>query len=100
MKRERLLRHPAGLSTLLLTSFFARSALGQAFGSVTLAPGQVRLVSIGATYRTIRVCNDLTSSGSVIATIRTGSSRTLSPGECIQDSGNMFSLQNRSASPA
>jgi len=79
---------------------FAGSALGQTFGSVTLSPGQSRQISIGPAYRNIRVCNDLTSRGSVIATIRAGWSRTLSPGECMEDSGNSFYLQNRSGSSA
>ena len=79
---------------------FAGPALGQTFGSVTLSPGQSRQISIGPGYRNIRICNDVTSGGSVVGAVRTGWSRTLSPGECMQDYGNTFYLQNRSSSPA
>jgi hypothetical protein len=83
-----------------VASCFAGSAFGETSGSVVLAPGQNRQISVGPIYRMIKICNDLTSNGSVIATIRAGSPRTLSPGECMQDSWNMFYLENRSASSA
>ena len=100
MKQERPLWLAMGLSALMAASIVAGPCQGQTFGSVTIAPGASRQVSIGATYRSIRVCNDFMSDGSVVVTIRTGWSRTLSPGECTQDSANTFLLQNRSGSPA
>jgi hypothetical protein len=88
------------VSAGMAASCLAGLAFGQTFGSVMIGPGQTRQISIGPAYRAIRLCNDFTSTGSVIATIRAGWSRTLSPGDCMQDSGNAFSLQNRSGSSA
>jgi hypothetical protein len=88
------------LSALVAASFFASSAFGQAFGTVTLAPGQARQISIGPAYHNIRICNDMTSGGSVIATMREGSPRILLPGECLLGRENLFYLENRSGSPA
>ena len=68
------------------------------FGNVSLTSWQARNVSIGPKYRNIRVCNDGASNGPVIATIRTGWSRTLSPGACLKDRGNSFLVENQGGS--
>lgn len=100
MNRGQLLGLRRCLSTLAATSIFASAALGQTFGTVTLAPGQDRQVSIGPTYRNIRICNDMMSAGSVIVTVREGSPRDLSPGECMQARESVFYFENRSGFPA
>ena len=100
MKRGQLLRLPRYLSALVAAGFFAGSAFGQTFGTVTLAPGQARQISIGPSYRNIRICNDMRSYGSVIATVREGSPRALLPGECMQARESLFYLENRSGFPA
>ena len=66
----------------------------QTFGNVTLQSGEARTVSIGPTFRDLRVCNDAKSAGSVKVTIGSSWQRTLIPGQCAQDRGNMIAFQN------
>jgi len=68
------------------------------FGNVSLTSWQQRYVSIGPKYRNIRVCNDIRSNGSVIATIHTGRSKTLAPSACLTDRGDSFVVQNQGGS--
>jgi hypothetical protein len=50
------------------------------FGSLTLKPGETRSVDMSTSARTMRVCNDLFSSGAVIATIGGTAPHDLLPG--------------------
>jgi hypothetical protein len=68
------------------------------FGNVSLTSWQQRYVSIGPKYLNIRVCNDIRSNGPVIATIRSGWSRTLAPSACLTDRGDSFVVQNQGGS--
>jgi len=67
-------------------------------GNISLTSWQQRHVSIGPQYRNIRVCNDIRSNGPVIATIRTGWSKTLPPSACLKDRGDSFLVQNQGGS--
>jgi hypothetical protein len=79
---------------------FACPTWAQQFGRLDVKPGEFRQISIGPAYRMIRVCNDFGSLGTVVAAIGDGWSRTLSPGDCLEDAGNEISLRNRSDSSA
>jgi hypothetical protein len=92
-----LSRRPSFAAALLLAAFASTlpgSALGQTFGNVTLVAGQSRQISIGPTFRDLRVCNDLTSTGEVVVKIGSSWDRTLKPGLCAQDRGNMIYFRN------
>jgi hypothetical protein len=84
----------AGLVIIVLASMTAGGAHAQTFGTVALKQGETRQISIGPTFRDMRVCNDLKSTGSVV--IRVGSSfeRTLLVGQCAQDRGNTIYFRN------
>ena len=57
---------------MILACLFPDNAFSQTFGTITLKPTESRRISIGPTFRDLRVCNDLTSTGSVM--IKVGSS--------------------------
>ena len=84
----------ASLVFLVLVILSSGDAHAQTFGTVTLKQSETRQISIGPTFRDMRVCNDLKSTGSVV--IRVGSSfeRTLRVGQCAQDRGNMIYFRN------
>ena len=69
-------------------------ARSQTFGTVTLQAGEARTVSIGPTFRDLRVCNDLKSAGSVKVTIGSSWQRSLVPGQCAEDRANVIAFQN------
>jgi hypothetical protein len=77
-----------------LVAVAASPAHSQTFGTVTLQAGEARTISIGPTFRDLRVCNDLKSAGSVKVTIGSSWQRSLVPGQCAQDRGNMIAMQN------
>jgi hypothetical protein len=64
------------------------------FGSFTLQPGETRNITIGATYRLIRLCNDVGSAGMLDAVIGAGAPIRLAPGLCAEDSGDRIQLRN------
>jgi hypothetical protein len=70
------------------------------FGSFTLAPGESRTIHIGASYRNIRVCNDLGSAGSFEVAIGDHDPVVLQPGLCRRDSGDGIALRSLSAESA
>ncbi len=84
----------AGLVIILLASLLAGNAHAQTFGSVTLKQGETRQISIGPTFRDMRVCNDLKSTGSVVIKVGSSFERTLRVGQCAQDRGNMIYFRN------
>jgi hypothetical protein len=90
-------RRPLFAAALILAAFAStlpRNALSQTFGNLTLGAGQSRQISIGPTFRDMRVCNDLKSTGQVVVKIGSSWDRTLKPGHCAQDRGNMIYFRN------
>ncbi len=85
---------------MLLATLFPDGARGQTFGTITLRPSESRRVSIGPTFRDLRVCNDLKSTGSVMIKVGSGFERTLRPGQCGQDRGNFIYFQNLASGTA
>ena len=69
-------------------------------GTQALAPGQAIQVWVGPTYRTISVCNDTTSKGTVTVTIDSRGSDVLAPSLCTENSGSSISLVNDPDGPA
>jgi hypothetical protein len=45
----------------------------------------------------MRVCNDLKSAGQVVVKIGSNWDRTLRPGQCVQNRGNMIYFKNLAA---
>ena len=70
------------------------STASAGFGSFTLAPGESRSFRTGAIYREIRVCNDVGSSGTVEATVSSGTPMQLGPGICARENGDNLTLRN------
>ena len=87
-------RLAATIVAALVTTMTAGTAHSQTFGAITLGMGETRTVSIGPTFRDLRVCNDATSAGEVVVKIGSSWDRRLSPGRCAQDRGNMIALRN------
>jgi hypothetical protein len=84
----------AGLVTIVLASVSAGNAHAQTFGTVTLKQSETRQISIGPTFRDMRVCNDLKSTGSVVIKVGSSFERTLRVGQCVEDRGNMIFFRN------
>ncbi len=70
------------------------TAIAQEFGSFSLQPGQTKQIRIGATYRTIRLCNDAESAGMLDGIIGDHDMIHLAPGLCAEDSGDTIQLRN------
>ena len=85
----------ASLVIVVLASMFAGNAHAQTFGTVTLGQSETRQISIGPTFRDMRVCNDLKSTGSVVIKVGSSFERTLRVGQCAQDRGNMIYFRNK-----
>ena len=86
--------------TIAAATLLAGAGWAQQFGTIVVRPGEFREVSIGPSYRMIRVCNDFNSPGTVEASISGGWSRTLQPGACLEDAGSAIAVRNRSGQPA
>ena len=67
------------------------------FGSVTLKPGETRTVDMSTSARTMRVCNDSFSSGSVVATIGGTAPHDLLPGVCAEEIGDRMTIQSHAS---
>jgi hypothetical protein len=80
----------------------AAPAGAQNFGNVTLQPGETRKISIIGFqgYVPVRLCNDLTSRATITAVIHPRDPRTLTPGECTEDSGYEIEVTNSGAGQA
>jgi hypothetical protein len=97
-----MIEHKHLLLTLFLLSGCASagstseggSIASAGFGSFTLAPGESRSFRTGAIYREIRVCNDVGSSGTVEATVSSGTPMQLAPGICARENGDNLTLHN------
>ncbi len=70
------------------------AANAQEFRSFTLKPGETRQFRIGATYRTIRLCNDYESAGLLDAIIGDNDMIHLAPGLCAEDAGDTVQVHN------
>ena len=68
-------------------------------GSFTLAAGESRTIRVSNTYRTIRICNDVGSSGILEGAVGDYPAVTMAPGVCnanMSDAGDHITLQNLS----
>jgi len=90
----RLARLAFASLVIVLASMFAGNAHAQTFGTVALKQGETRQISIGPTFRDMRVCNDLKSTGPVVIKVGSSFERTLRTGQCAQDRGNMIYFRN------
>src|SRR5438445_13467753 len=74
-------------------------ALAQEFGSFSLQRGQTKQIRIGSTYRTIGLCNDVESAGTLDASIGGHNMIHLAPSLCAEDSGDTIRLSNATNGP-
>jgi hypothetical protein len=86
----------------LCALLWAEAAGAQNFGNVTLRPGESRKIPIMGLqgYVPVRLCNDLTSGATITAIIHPRDPRTLTPGECTEDSGYEIEVTNRGSGQA
>lgn len=85
------------LGTLLGASTFGGQAFAANFGTITLIAGETQAIDIGATGRNMRVCNDLSSAGSVLVTVGGNAPHELSPGLCAEDMGNRLLVHSQAS---
>jgi hypothetical protein len=80
----------------------ASPAGAQNFGTLNLNQGETAKVRIMGFhgYLPVRQCNDLTSTATVTAVIHPRDPRTLTPGECMEDTGNEIEVTNRGGGQA
>jgi hypothetical protein len=78
------------------TCLAALPALATDHGSFSLRPGESRQITVGSTYFSLRVCNDIASAGPIAVTVGAHESRTLAPGLCTEQSGDFVGLRNLS----
>jgi hypothetical protein len=76
-----------------------QTAIAQEFGSFSLQRGQTKQIRIGSTYRTIRLCNDAESAGTLDASIGGHNMLHLAPSLCAEDSGDTIQLSNAANGP-
>jgi len=72
-------------------------------GTFTLAPGESRTIRVSTVYRTIRICNNVGSSGTIEGAVGDYPAVTLSPGLCNANMGqysDRITVHNVSTSPA
>jgi hypothetical protein len=79
---------------LVGASLLSSSAYSSPNGVVNLAPGESTRVWLGPTYWWLRVCNNVSSTGTVTVTIDNRDSRVLSAGLCVEDSGSTVDLHH------
>lgn len=87
----------ASAAALLAAAPMARPALASYFGTITLKPGEVRLVSTGLPGLNTRVCNDFFSTGAATVTIADNAPHDLLPGRCAEDIGNRIAVQSHAS---
>lgn len=92
----------AALVVVFAAMLSAAPAGAQNFGTVTLKPGETRRIPIRGFhgYVPVRLCNDFTSSATITAVIHPRDPRTLTPGECTEDSGDEIEVTNRAGGEA
>jgi hypothetical protein len=83
--------------TVLGAALIAGQAFAFNFGSVTLKPGETRTVDFSTSARTMRVCSDFFSSGSVVATIGGAAPHDLLPGVCAEEIGDRMTVQSHAS---
>ena len=72
-------------------------------GTFTLAPGESRTIRVSTVYRTIRICNNVGSSGTIEGAVGDYPAVTLSPGLCNANMGqysDRITVHNVSTRPA
>ncbi len=83
-------------AALLTFACFALPSVAAAvdFGIVNLDGGATKTVSIGGSGRTLRVCNEANSAGSVLVTIGENAPHYLASGLCAEDTGDRLTLRS------
>jgi hypothetical protein len=84
---------------VLLAQLPMGSVQAQDSAAFTLAPGEARWARMGASYRDIRICNDLASQGDLTAIVGEHQPLVLAPGRCKWDHGDRILLRNDSNAP-
>ena len=72
-------------------------------GTFTLAPGESRTIRVSTVYRTIRICNNASSAGTIEGAVGSYPPVTLAPGDCNANMGwysDRIRVRNISTSPA
>ena len=92
--RSMLLPNLVAIVVLGGTSLLSSSAHASPTGLVNLGPGESRQVWLGPTYLWLRVCNNVSSAGTVTVTIDNRDSRVLSAGLCVEESGGTIYLRH------
>lgn len=85
---------------LAVLAIASSPAMANYLGSVALDPGQRQEIYVGTTAQNMKVCNDFSSLGSVVATIAGNPGHDLSPGQCAEDIGDRVALENHSSGGA
>jgi hypothetical protein len=81
----------------------AASAIIMGNGAFRLAPGESRTIRVSATYRSIRICNDASSSGNIEGSVVDRPAVLLPPGSCstsIGFYGDRITVRNLSSGAA
>ena len=86
-----------GATALIGVGLIASPGVAANFGSVTLKAGETQIVDISTSARTMRVCNDAFSSGSVVATIGGAGPHDLLPGVCAEEIGDRMTIENHAS---
>jgi hypothetical protein len=84
---------------VLLAQLPMGSLQAQDSAAFTLAPGEIRWVHIGSSYRDIRICNDVASKGDLTAIVGEHQPLVLVPGRCKWEHGDRMLLRNDSNAP-
>jgi hypothetical protein len=82
------------------TCLTAPPAVAINHGSFLLRPGESQQFTIGSTYFSLRLCNDIASAGPIEITIGGHEPRTLAPGLCAEQSGDLVGVRNQSSGMA
>jgi hypothetical protein len=82
------------------TCLAALPAIAINHGSFSLRPGESQQFTIGSTYFSLRVCNDIASAGPISITIGGHEPRMLAPGLCTEQSGDLVGVRNLSSGMA
>ena len=85
---------------LAVVAIASSPAMASSVGSLALGAGQRQEIYVGTTAKNMRVCNDFSSQGSVLATIAGNPGHDLSPGQCAEDIGDRVAFENHSSGGA
>jgi len=86
-----------GAITLIGAGLISGQVFGANFGIVTLKAGESQTVDISTSARIMRVCNDVFSSGPIVASIDDHFPHDLLPGLCAEDYGDRMTIQSHAS---